>query len=49
VDVADVLGRSGAAAALPIVEPMTQDRDPQVVRSAERAVARLRATTRTSP
>jgi HEAT repeat protein len=48
-DVADVLGLSGAAAALPIVEPMMQDRDPQVVRSAERAVARLRAAGRTEP
>jgi HEAT repeat protein len=48
-DVADVLGLSGAAAALPIVEPMRKDPDPQVVRSAERAVARLRAATRTAP
>jgi HEAT repeat protein len=47
-DVADVLGVSGDAAALPIVEPMMQDRDPQVVRSAGRAVARLRAATRTA-
>jgi HEAT repeat protein len=45
-DAADVLGLSGDAAALPILEPMIQDRDPQVVRSAERAVARLRASTR---
>jgi HEAT repeat protein len=48
-DVADVLGLSGAAAALPIVEPMMKDPDPQVVRAAERAVARLRAATRTAP
>jgi HEAT repeat protein len=47
-DVADVLGLSCDAAALPIVEPMMQDRDPQVVRSARRAVARLRAATRTA-
>jgi hypothetical protein len=47
--VADVLGLSGAAVGLTIVEPMMQDPDPQVVRSAERAVARLRAATRTAP
>jgi HEAT repeat protein len=47
-DVADVLGLSCDAAALPIVERMMQDRDSQVVRSARRAVARLRAATRTA-
>src|SRR5262249_22760293 len=34
---------AGDPAALPIVEPLTQDRDAQVARAAERAVARLRA------
>jgi HEAT repeat protein len=47
-DVADVLGLSCDAAALPIVEPMMRDRDSQVVRSAQRAVARLRAGTHTA-
>jgi HEAT repeat protein len=47
-DVADVLGLSGDAAAVPIVEPMIQDRDAQVVRSAQRAVGRLRGATRTA-
>jgi HEAT repeat protein len=41
-DVAFILAMAGDAAALPIVEPMTRDRDPQVVRAADRAVARLR-------
>jgi HEAT repeat protein len=41
-DVADILGLSGDAAALAIVEPMLKDRDPQVALAAERAVARLR-------
>jgi HEAT repeat protein len=45
-DVADVLGMSGDAAALPIVEPMMRDADPTVARAATRAVARLRAATR---
>jgi HEAT repeat protein len=47
-DVADVLGLSGDAAAVPIVQPMMQDRDAQVVRSAQRAVGRLRGATRTA-
>jgi HEAT repeat protein len=42
-DVADILGLGGDEAAMTIVEPMTNDRDPQVARAAERAVARLRA------
>ncbi len=41
--VADVLGLAGDAAALPIVEAMLRDRDPQVALAAERAVARLNA------
>jgi hypothetical protein len=41
--VADALGLAGDPAALSIVEPMLRDRDPQVVLSAERAVARLNA------
>ena len=43
LSVVDALGVSGDAAALKIVEPLLQDRDPQVVRAAERAVARLNA------
>ena len=35
-DVADALGLSGDAAALPLVEPLVKDRDPQVARAAER-------------
>ena len=41
-DVADILGLGGDEAALAIVEPMVNDRDPQVARAAGRAVARLR-------
>jgi HEAT repeat protein len=41
-DVADILGLGGDEAALTIVEPMINDRDPQVARAAGRAVARLR-------
>ena len=47
-DVADILGLGGDEAALAIVEPMANDRDPQVERAAERAVARLRSTRPTS-
>ena len=42
-DVADILGLGGDAAALPVVEPLMNDRDPQVALAARRAVARLRA------
>jgi hypothetical protein len=42
-DVADILGFSGDASALPIVEGMAKDQDKQVALSAERAGARLRA------
>jgi HEAT repeat protein len=41
--IADILGLAGDVAALPIVEPMIHDRDPQVVLAAQRAVARLQA------
>jgi HEAT repeat protein len=43
IDVADILGLGGDEAALAIVERMANDREPQVERAAERAVARLRA------
>jgi HEAT repeat protein len=42
-DVADILGLGSDEAARTFVEPMTNDRDPQVARAAQRAVARLRA------
>jgi hypothetical protein len=42
-DIADILGFSGEAAALPIVEGLAKDQDKQVAFSAERAAARLRA------
>jgi HEAT repeat protein len=41
--VADALGLAGDLAALPLVESLLRDRDPQVVLAAERAVARLLA------
>jgi HEAT repeat protein len=40
--IADVFGLAGDPAALPSVEPLMSDRDPQVARAAQRAVARLR-------
>ena len=46
IDIIDALGLGGDSAALPVVEPLTKDRDPQVARAAERAVARLQAATR---
>jgi HEAT repeat protein len=46
VDVADILGLARDPAALAILEPLTRDNDPQVVRAANRAVARLRVTPR---
>lgn len=42
LDVVDVLGLARDPAALSSIEPMLTDRDPQVARAAERAVARLR-------
>ena len=41
-DVVELLGVSGDPGALPLVEPLLKDREPQVARAAERAVARLR-------
>jgi HEAT repeat protein len=43
LEMVGVLDRGGDAAALPLVEPLTKDKDPQVARAAERATARLRA------
>ena len=43
LEVVDALGVSGDAAALKIVEPLAQDRDPRVARAADLAAARLRA------
>ena len=44
-DIADVLGLAGDPAALSLAESLLADRDQQVAKAAERAVARLRATT----
>ena len=44
-DIADVLGLAGNPAALPLAESLRADPDQQVALAAERAVARLRATT----
>jgi HEAT repeat protein len=41
-DVADVIGLAGDPSALPLAESLTNDKDPEVVRAAERAVARLK-------
>ena len=43
LDVVEVLGLSGDPAALPLVEPLLKDRDPQVARAAVRAVAMLKS------
>jgi HEAT repeat protein len=42
LDVVDALGLAGDPAAIAAVEPLTNDKDPQVARAAERAIARLR-------
>jgi HEAT repeat protein len=42
LDVVDALGQAGDPAAIAVVQPLTEDRDPQVARAAERAVARLK-------
>jgi HEAT repeat protein len=42
IDVVDALGLAGDPAAITAVEPLTRDQDPQVVRAAERALARLK-------
>ena len=41
-DAIDALALGGDATALPLVEPLRQDHDPKVARSAERAVVKLR-------
>jgi HEAT repeat protein len=41
IDTIDALGLAGDPAAIPVLEPLIKDRDPQVGRAAERAVARL--------
>jgi HEAT repeat protein len=41
--VADVLGMIGGEAALPSLQPVTQDRDPEVAAAAKRAIARIKA------
>src|SRR5439155_13461327 len=43
LEIVDVLGVAGDPAALPVVEPLTNDRHAQVAKAAERAVDRLRA------
>jgi HEAT repeat protein len=45
-DIVDVLGIASDPAAIAVVEPLMTDRDPQVARAAERAVARLRGAQR---
>ena len=45
IDVLDALALGGDVAALPLVERALTDRDPQVMKAAERAVARLKAST----
>src|SRR5262249_22898664 len=46
LDVVEALGLCGDRAALPLVEPLANDRDEQVARAAERAALRLRASAR---
>jgi hypothetical protein len=41
-ELVDILGLSGDPAAVPVVEPLTKDRDEGVVQAATRALARLR-------
>jgi HEAT repeat protein len=45
IDVLDALALGGDLAALPLVERVLTDRDPQVAKAAERAAARLKAST----
>src|SRR5262245_18967942 len=42
VDIVDAIGLSGDARALPLVEPLAKDHDPEVVKAVARAMARLR-------
>ena len=48
-DVLDVLALGGDATALPLVERSLTDREPQVAKAAQRAVARLRASSSRKP
>jgi len=43
LEIVEALGQAGGPAALPLVEPLVQDRDPKIARAADRAAARLRA------
>jgi HEAT repeat protein len=43
LDMVEALGLAGDPAAIAAIQPLTEDRDPQVARTAERAIARLRA------
>jgi HEAT repeat protein len=43
LEIVNVLDAAGDPAALPLVEPLATDKDPQVARAADRAAARLRA------
>jgi HEAT repeat protein len=42
LDVVDAIGLAGDPTGLRVIEPLMKDREPQVARAAERAVARLR-------
>ena len=42
LDMVDALGQAGDPAAIAVIQPLTEDRDPQVARAAERAMARLK-------
>lgn len=42
LELVDALGLSGDSLAVPVLEPLVQDRDPEVAKAAVRAVARLR-------
>ena len=42
VDAIDALGLAGDPAAVSVIQPLANDPDPQVVRAAERALARLK-------
>jgi HEAT repeat protein len=42
LDVVDAIGLAGDPAGLRLIEPLLRDREPEVVRAAERAVARLK-------
>ena len=42
LDMVDALGQAGDPAAIAVIQPLTEDRDPQVARAADRAIARLK-------